>query len=167
MHFFHNFSPHCGNNYLLAYVDSSSAFLSQYVRKSKHQQNWSFKQLPISYFLLLYLMIRGSEATAVVLLQRNSKISNICVTLLHLFTIYIVWSVGFLYKVAPPELKNSPIMYFVIHNSVVLSKILKIIVPFWPLFAYVDYYQNNQFYRVKNRIFKILLLWHNNFQYFG
>ena len=39
-----------------------------------------------------------------------------------------VWLEGFLYKVAPPELKNSPIMYFVIHNSVVLSKILKIIV---------------------------------------
>ena len=43
-----------------------------------------------------------------------------------------VWSEGFLYKVAPPELKISPIMYFVIHNSVVLSKILKIVVPFWP-----------------------------------
>ena len=42
---------------------------------------------------------------------------------------YKVWSEGFLYKVAPPELKNSPIMYFVIHNSVVLSKILKIVVP--------------------------------------
>ena len=40
-----------------------------------------------------------------------------------------VWSEGFLYKVALPELKISPIMYFVIHNSVVLSKILKIIVP--------------------------------------
>ena len=37
---------------------------------------------------------------------------------------------GPLYKVAPPELKILPIMYFVIHNSVVLSKILKIIVPF-------------------------------------
>ena len=59
------------------------------------------------------------------------------------------WSEGFLYKIALPELKISPIMYFVIHNSVVLSKILKIIVPFWPLFVYVDYYQNNQFYRVK------------------
>ena len=34
----------------------------------------------------------------------------------------------FLYKVAPPELKISPILYFVIHNSVMLSKILKIIV---------------------------------------
>ena len=43
-----------------------------------------------------------------------------------------VWSEGFLYKVAPPELKISPIMYFVIHNSVVLSKILKIVVAFWP-----------------------------------
>ena len=40
-----------------------------------------------------------------------------------------VWSEGFLYNVAPPELKISPIMYFVIHNSVVLSQILKIIVP--------------------------------------
>ena len=78
-----------------------------------------------------------------------------------------VWSEWFLYKVAPTELKISPIMYFVIHNSVVLSKILKIVVPFWLLFVYVDYYQNNQFYRVKNQIFKILLLWHNNFQYFG
>ena len=78
-----------------------------------------------------------------------------------------VWSEGFLYKVAPPELKISPIMYFVIHNSVVLPKILKIVVLFWLLFVYVDYYQNNQFYRVKNWIFKILLLWHNNFQYFG
>ena len=35
-----------------------------------------------------------------------------------------------LYYVAPPELKISPIKYFVIHNSVVLSKILKIVVPF-------------------------------------
>ena len=34
-------------------------------------------------------------------------------------------------------------MYFVIHNSVLLSKILKIVVP------YVDYYQNNEFYKVK------------------
>ena len=31
--------------------------------------------------------------------------------------------------VAPPDLKISPIMHFVIHNSVVLSKILKIVVP--------------------------------------
>ena len=31
---------------------------------------------------------------------------------------------------APPELKISPIMNFVIHNSVVLSKILEIVVPF-------------------------------------
>ena len=45
--------------------------------------------------------------------------------------------------------KNSPIMYFVIHSGVI-SKILKIVVPFWSLFAYVDYYLNNQFYRVKN-----------------
>ena len=40
-----------------------------------------------------------------------------------------VWSEGFLYKVAPLELKISPIMYFVMYNSVVLSKILKIVVP--------------------------------------
>ena len=49
-----------------------------------------------------------------------------------------VWSEGFLYKVAPRELKISPIMYFDMYNSVVLSKILKIVVPFWPLSAYVD-----------------------------
>ena len=33
-------------------------------------------------------------------------------------------------------------------------KILKIVVPFWHLFVYVDYYQNNQFYKVKNFFFK-------------
>ena len=43
---------------------------------------------------------------------------------------YTLRSEGFLYKVALLELKISPIMYFVIHKSVVLSKILKIIVPF-------------------------------------
>ena len=50
----------------------------------------------------------------------------VTVSLLH-----TVWSEGFLYKVAPPELKISPIMYFVIHNSIVISKILKIVVQFW------------------------------------
>ena len=40
-----------------------------------------------------------------------------------------VWWEGFLYKVALLDLKNLPIMYFVIHNSVMLSKILKIVVP--------------------------------------
>ena len=45
-------------------------------------------------------------------------------------------------------------MYFVIHISVVLSKILKIIVPFWLLFVYVDYYQNIQFYIVKIEFLK-------------
>ena len=45
----------------------------------------------------------------------------------HLLT---VLSEEFLYKVALPELKISPIMYFVIHNSVVFSKILKFFVPF-------------------------------------
>ena len=34
-------------------------------------------------------------------------------------TLYTVWSEGFLYKVALPELKISPIMKFFIHNSVV------------------------------------------------
>ena len=48
-----------------------------------------------------------------------------------------VWSENFLYKVALPELRNSPIMYFVIHNSVVWSKILKIVVSFWLLFVYI------------------------------
>ena len=51
-----------------------------------------------------------------------------------------VWSQGFLYKVAPPELKISPIMYFVMYNSVVLSKILKIIVPLEQNFEKTDFY---------------------------
>ena len=93
-----------------------------------------------------------------------SKVTHICLIFRWYVTphciastLYTVWSEGFLYKVAPPELKISPIMFFVIHNSVVWSKILKIVVPFWPLFSYVDYYQNNQFYRVKFIFFKILL----------
>ena len=40
-----------------------------------------------------------------------------------------VWSEGFLYKVAPPELNISPIMYFVMYNSIVQAKVPKIIVP--------------------------------------
>ena len=41
-----------------------------------------------------------------------------------------VWSEGFLYKVALPELKISPIMYvFVMYNSIVQAKVPKIIVP--------------------------------------
>ena len=43
-----------------------------------------------------------------------------------------VWSEGFLHKVAPPELKISPNVYFIMYNSVMLSKILPIIVPFSP-----------------------------------
>ena len=45
-------------------------------------------------------------------------------------------------------------------------QILKIIVPFWLLFVYVDYYQNNQFYRV-NRFFKIFVLMAQQFSIFG
>ena len=48
---------------------------------------------------------------------------------------HTVWSEGFLYNVAPPELKNSPNIYFVIHNSVVLSKILKIVVIIGEIFS--------------------------------
>ena len=43
-----------------------------------------------------------------------------------------VWSEGFLHKVAPPELKISPNVYFIMYNSVVISKIMPIIVPFSP-----------------------------------
>ena len=50
----------------------------------------------------------------------NYKTGNYYQNLLAMNT---VWSEGFLYKVAPPEQKNSPIIFFVIHNSVVLSKI--------------------------------------------
>ena len=99
--------------------------------------------------------------------DQSTSLEKIILRCLLYYNTRTVRSEQFLYKVALPELKNLPIMYFVMNNTVVLSKILKIVVPFWLLFVYVDYYQNNQFYRVKNRIFKILLLWHNNFQYFG
>ena len=74
---------------------------------------------------------------------------------------------GLLYKVAPPELKISPIMYFVIHNSVVLSKILKIIVPL------KQNLKKNYFYSIKLIILIIIDIdkqgskWHDDFQYFG
>ena len=51
-----------------------------------------------------------------------------------------VWSEGFLYKVALPELKISLIMYFVMYNSVVLSKILKSVVPLQQNFEKTDFY---------------------------
>ena len=51
-----------------------------------------------------------------------------------------VWSQWFLYKVAPPELKISPMMYFVMYNSVWLSKILKIIVLLEQNFEKTDFY---------------------------
>ena len=76
---------------------------------------------------------------------------------LYTTIIFTVWSEGFLYKVTLPELKISPIMHFVIYNLVLLFKILKIVVPFWSLFAYVNHYQNKQFYIVKISFFKILL----------
>ena len=51
----------------------------------------------------------------------------------------------------PPELKISPIIYFVIHNSVVLFKILKISVPLEQNFKKnqfllynIDYFDNNR-----------------------
>ena len=82
-------------------------------------------------------------------------------------TIHTVWSEGFLYKVPLPVLKISPIMYFVIHNSVVLSKILKIVVPLEQNF------ENSIFDSIKLIILIIINIdkqeskWHNDFQYFG
>ena len=78
-----------------------------------------------------------------------------------------VWSEEFLYKVALPELKISPIMYFVIHNSVVVSKILKIVVPLEQNF------EKSIFDSIKLIILIIIDIdkqeskWHNDFQYFG
>ena len=89
--------------------------------------------------------------------DQSTSLEKIILRCLLYYNTRKVRSEQFLYKVALPELKNLPIMYFVIHNTVVLSKILEIVVPFWPLFAYVNYYQNNQFYRVKISFFKILL----------
>ena len=108
----------------------------------------SDKPSPIVFYYYSTRFFFNSEQAVQMILQQRTQKDNI---------LYTVWSEGFLYKVASLELKISPIMYFVIHNSVVLSKILKIVVPFWPLFAYVDHYQNNQFYIVKISFFKILL----------
>ena len=58
-----------------------------------------------------------------------------------------VLSEEFLYKVVPPELKISPFMYFVIHKSVVLSKILKIVVQNFENSIFdckIDYFDNNR-----------------------
>ena len=84
-----------------------------------------------------------------------------------IFTSSTVWSEECLYKVAPQELKKSPIMYFVIHNSVVLSKILKIVVP-WE-----QNFENSIFDPIKLIILIIIDIdkqeskWNNDFQYFG
>ena len=61
-------------------------------------------------------------------------------TILFFYLLSTVCSEWFLYKVAPPELKISPIMYFVMYNSVVLSKILKIVVPLEQNFEKTDFY---------------------------
>ena len=58
----------------------------------------------------------------------------------YIYYYYTVWSGGFLYKVAPLELRILPILYFVMYNSVVLSKILKIIVPLEQNFEKTDFY---------------------------
>ena len=57
-------------------------------------------------------------------------------------------------------------MYFVMYNSVVLSKILKIVVPLEQNFEKTD------FYSIKLIILIIIdidkgVKWHNDFQYFG
>ena len=70
-------------------------------------------------------------------------------------------------QVAPPELKISPIMNFVIHNSVVLSKILKIVVP------QEQNFENLIFDSIKLIILILIVIdkqeseGHNDFQYFG
>ena len=55
-----------------------------------------------------------------------------------------VWSEGFLYKVAPPELKNSPIMYFAIQN---IENCCAIRAKFWKFDFWlykIDYFDNNR-----------------------
>ena len=73
----------------------------------------------------------------------------------------------FLYKVATPELKISPIMYFVMYNSVVLSKILKIVVPLEQNFEKTDFYSIKLVILIIIDIGKQESKWHNDFQYFG
>ena len=66
--------------------------------------------------------------------------------------------------VALLELKNSPFIHFVIHNSVVLSKIVKIVVPS------DENFENSIFDPIKLIILIIIVIdkqeskWHNDFQ---
>ena len=103
--------------------------------------------------------IKGIDLTPITALLSIHSFEKICMRLIFASELQVtkltVWSEGFLYKVAPPELKISPIMYFVIHNSVVLSKILKIVVPFWPPVCLCRLLSNNQFYKVKISFSKI------------
>ena len=55
-----------------------------------------------------------------------------------------VWSEGFLGKVAPPELKISSNVYFIMYNGVIQN--IAYLCAIFTLFVYVNYYQNNQFY---------------------
>ena len=71
-----------------------------------------------------------------------------------------------LYNVVPPELKISPIMYFAIYNSVVLSKILKIVVPLKQNFEKTDFYSLKLVILIIINIDKQESKWHNDFQYF-
>ena len=104
-------------------------------------------------------------STSCVYNSLHMQLLNCHISLKQKFWIwYTVWSEGFLYKVATPDLKISPIMYFVIHNSVVLSKILKIVVPLEQIFKKTD------FYSIKLVILIIIDManrGHNDFQYFG
>ena len=63
--------------------------------------------------------------------------------------------------------KNSPIMYFFIHNSVVLSKILKIVVPKGQNFENLTFDSIKLFILIIIDIEKQESKWHNDFQYFG
>ena len=90
----------------------------------------------IHYFVIAFNFILCTNSNFSIVHFKNKKDFKV-VSLFHKF--YILFGLsskktqfdhrGLLYKVAPPEIKISPIMYFVIYNSVVLSRILKIVVP--------------------------------------
>ena len=97
----------------------------------------------------------------------NNNLLKICLKKKRPNYYYTVWSEEFLYKVAPPELKISPIMYFVMYNSIVLSKILKIIVPLEQNFEKTNLYSIKLIILIIIDIDKQGSKWHNDFQYFG
>ena len=82
----------------------------------------------------LFLLVEKQEmnqkkiATEIILEFLQKKIFYIFKKIIRKYEIIYSLIRGFLYKIAPPELKISPIMYFVMYNSIIQDKVPKITV---------------------------------------